>query len=163
MFKTVDECLVPVQQFLYREGHLLDSLMYKEWLELFTEDGFYWIPHSRGQKDPKMEPSIIYENKELLQMRIKRLADDKTDTYLAIPRPYTVHNISNVYISYLDSNYITVSSSLFVLEYHDEKKRLFGGKCTHKLSNKKNDLKIKMKRVDLVDCDAIHNPFLSLL
>ena len=36
------------EDFLYAEGRLLDEGRLEEWLKLFTEDGFYWIPIVNG-------------------------------------------------------------------------------------------------------------------
>ncbi len=33
-----------VEQFLYREARLLDTLRLREWVELFTDDARYWMP-----------------------------------------------------------------------------------------------------------------------
>ena len=36
--------ILEVQQFLYREAHLLDQRRFDEWLALFTTDVRYWMP-----------------------------------------------------------------------------------------------------------------------
>ncbi len=38
--------------FVIHEARLLDELRFDEWLDLFTEDGRYWMPLEYGQTDP---------------------------------------------------------------------------------------------------------------
>ena len=56
------------------EARLIDEKRLEEWYELFAEDGAYWMPLTRGQKSPTTENSLMYEDKLLLQVRIRRLA-----------------------------------------------------------------------------------------
>ena len=49
----------------------LDSIA--DWLELFTEDGHYWMPLAHGQTDTKLHASLMYEDKLLLKIRVERL------------------------------------------------------------------------------------------
>lgn len=150
-----------VQQFLYHEARLLDRQHYDGWLALFTDEGTYWIPAVRGQTDPLNVPSIIYENKDLLKMRVHRLADDRT--YQSAPRPYTTHIVNNVLVEDLKQDSIVAHSSLMVHEFRDEQRRLFSGLCTHVLRNTPEGMKIVSKRIDLIDCDGLHTAFMSLL
>ena len=32
------------EQFLYRQSELLDSKKWQDWIDLFTDDGIYWMP-----------------------------------------------------------------------------------------------------------------------
>ena len=40
-----------VQAFLIREADLLDRGLFGEWVDLFDEDGIYWVPSSPFQED----------------------------------------------------------------------------------------------------------------
>ena len=53
--------------FVYREARLIDQQRFEEWLELFTEDGRYWMPLEWGQTDPRLTASLMYEDKLLLR------------------------------------------------------------------------------------------------
>ena len=33
-----------VEQFLYRQADLLDRKHWQDWIDLFTDDGVYWMP-----------------------------------------------------------------------------------------------------------------------
>jgi hypothetical protein len=59
--------------FVVHEARLLDELRFDEWLELFTEDGRYWMPLEYGQTDPILRNSLFYDDKLLLKIRVERL------------------------------------------------------------------------------------------
>ena len=39
-----------VERFLYREARLLDERRFEEWMNLFAEDGYYWVPAAPGMR-----------------------------------------------------------------------------------------------------------------
>jgi len=59
--------------FVIRETRLIDQHRFEEWLDLFAEDGFYWMPLEWGQTDPRLTSSLMYEDKLLLTVRARRL------------------------------------------------------------------------------------------
>src|SRR5262249_44966581 len=75
------------EAFLVAEARLLDEGRFEDWLALFADDGFYWIPAAPGQNDPFNHLSIFYEDKSVLGMRIRRLAHPRA--YSALPAPRT--------------------------------------------------------------------------
>jgi len=40
-----------IARFLYREARLLDEKQWEAWYDLFTEDGHYWVPLTRGHAE----------------------------------------------------------------------------------------------------------------
>jgi 3-phenylpropionate/cinnamic acid dioxygenase small subunit len=50
--------------FVIREARLIDMHRLDEWLDLFTEDGIYWMPLEWGQTDPRLTASLMYEDKQ---------------------------------------------------------------------------------------------------
>ena len=64
--------------FLLHEVRLLDDQRYDDWLQLFADDGYYWMPLERGQTDPKLVCSLLYEDTLLLKVRIERLHGRRT-------------------------------------------------------------------------------------
>ena len=64
--------------FVVREARLIDQQRFEEWLNLFTEDGVYWMPLEWGQTDPRLTASLMYEDKLLLKIRIERLKGNRT-------------------------------------------------------------------------------------
>ena len=67
-----EAALREVEQLLFREARLLDHNRLDEWLDLFTEDATYWVPLERGQKDPQNTSSIIFDDRTLLEIRVRQ-------------------------------------------------------------------------------------------
>ena len=46
---------------------------WQEWIDLFTDDGIYWMPVMPSQSDWLSEPSIFAEDKLMMEIRMGRL------------------------------------------------------------------------------------------
>ena len=55
---------VEIEEFLYREARLLDERRFEEWMNLFAEDGYYWVPAAPDQKDPYDGVSIFFDDRK---------------------------------------------------------------------------------------------------
>src|SRR5258707_13207267 len=62
-----------IEAFLYREAMLLDDKRWADWLALYTEDCFYWVPSVMGQADPIDTVSLFAENRMMMEMRVIRV------------------------------------------------------------------------------------------
>jgi 3-phenylpropionate/cinnamic acid dioxygenase small subunit len=142
------------EQFLIHEARLLDEARFDEWLSLFTADAWYWVPSQPNQDNPRDTISLIYDDRRLLETRVRRLASPRI--YSQEPRSRTSRMIGNVTIEETapDRKACTVRSKCQVLEYRREAQRLFGSTCWHRLVLDGASIKIAWKRVDLVNCDA---------
>ena len=78
------------------EARLLDEAKFDEWLALFTEDGWYWVPSEPGQASPHDTVSLIYDDRRLLETRVRRLASPRI--YSQEPRSRTSRIVANVTI-----------------------------------------------------------------
>ena len=63
-----------VEHFLYHEARLLDTGRLDEWLQLFSPDGTYWIPLEANQRDPYETSSIVFDDRKLLEARVRQYA-----------------------------------------------------------------------------------------
>lgn len=147
-----------VERFLFHEAALLDAGRFEDWLDLFADDGIYWIPGEAGQTDPLGTVSIIYEDKPILAMRVERLGHPRI--YSADPLPRTVHMVGNVTVE-TEGETIVATSTLIVASYRDGPTVNHHGRARHVLKMGTDDrLRILEKRVDLIDCDGIHGPII---
>lgn len=149
---------VPTNQdlidFVLREVRLLDDLRFDDWLDLFADDGFYWMPLEHGQTDPKLVCSLMYEDKLLLKVRIERLHGART--FSQQPGSRCHHLLQWPSIESRDEAagvYVTRTAFHYVETRQDEQ-QLFAGWATHTLRSTDDGLRIQLKRVDLVNCDA---------
>jgi len=143
-----------VEQFLYLEAELLDDRRFDEWLTLFYPDGEYWVPMAWKQPDPHQHISLIYENTNVLKMRIQRLKELAALSQRPFSR--TCHQMGNIRIAEGDQNNLVVRSASIIVEYRRDDQRTFAGHVTHKLRRAHNSFQIDLKRVDLLNCDTDH-------
>jgi 3-phenylpropionate/cinnamic acid dioxygenase small subunit len=138
---------VTPEQFLYHEAHLLDTQRYEEWLALFTEDATYWVPLEQGQQDPRETSSLVYDDRTLLELRVKQMRHPRAHARAPLPR--TVHQVGNIVVQDL-----LVRSTLTAVEFRAEKQRVWAGLVEHQLERNGNSFRIARKRIDLVNSEG---------
>ena len=144
-----------IEAFLYTEARLLDRKQFDDWFGLFTEDAYYWIPLRPEQSRPDKELSIIYDDIDMLRVRVHWLRHPKNHAQ-AIPSR-TVHYVSNVLVEGFDEEKqeYRVSSALQVAEFRKDIQTVYSGSCEHVLRSADGELKIAAKRVDLINSQAV--------
>ena len=144
--------LAEVEQFLYHEARLLDQGRLDDWLRLFTEDATYWVPLEANQQDPLGTVSIIYDDRRLLEVRVRQFKHPRAHARLPVVR--TVHQIGNVRIHDDDGREIQVCSTLVMVEYRQERQRVWGALVEHRLRRTPGGLRIAAKRIDLANSES---------
>jgi 3-phenylpropionate/cinnamic acid dioxygenase small subunit len=146
--------LPELEQFLYREARLLDAGRYDEWLALFTDDATYWVPLEAGQRDPLTTCSIIYDDRTLLETRVRQYRHPRA--HARVPLARTVHQVSNVALleERPERGEATVGSTLVLVEFRAERQRTFGALVEHRVRRIDGDWRIAAKRVDLVNSEG---------
>ena len=141
-----------IERLLYQEARLLDQGRLEEWLALFTEDLTYWIPLEAGQADPLTTSSIIFNDRRLLEVRVRQFKHPRA--HARVPAPRTVHQVSNVLVLEDDGREILVTSTLVIVEYRKERQRVWGALVEHRLRRADGDLRIAAKRIDLPNSES---------
>ena len=80
--------------FLIRESRLLDERRFRDWMNLFTDDGTYWVPAVPGQESPHNQASLFYDDRQLMKTRIDRL--EHPLIHVQTPPSQTVHLVGGV-------------------------------------------------------------------
>ena len=144
------------EEFLYRQADLLDRRSFEEWIDLFTDDGVYWMPLKEEQQDAENYPSIFYEDKALMASRVGRLRDGSA--WGQQPPTRTVHLIGNVRLDGASgrNGEIIVRSNFTMAEFRRDVLRHHAGSYTHHLRRVGKTFRIAMQRVDLINCDGVH-------
>jgi len=140
-----------VEQFLFHEARLLDSGKLEEWLDLFTDDATYWLPLEQGQADPLETSSLIHDDKTLLALRVKQARHPRAHARLPLAR--TVHQVGNISASE-ENGEVVVQSNLTLIEFRNEKQRVWGALVEHRLRRENGAYRIARKRVDLVNSEG---------
>ena len=140
------------EAFLVNEARLLDERRFREWMELFTEDGIYWVPSTPDQKSPLEQASLFYDDRELMRTRIDRL--EHPLIHVQTPPSRTVHLVTNVTVGAGETGEVAILSNVLMVEYRLERQRVFAGRQQHRMRFEDGSWRIAVKRVDLVNCDS---------
>jgi 3-phenylpropionate/cinnamic acid dioxygenase small subunit len=137
-----------------QEARLLDEKRFDEWYELFTDDAYYWVPLTPGQPDPLQHNSLAYEDKLLLQLRIERLK--RPNAFSQKPASRCHHLLQTPEVEKSDDakgEYLTRTQMIYTETRGDESQR-YAATAWHTLVAVDKKLKIKLKRVDILNSDA---------
>jgi 3-phenylpropionate/cinnamic acid dioxygenase small subunit len=143
-----------IADFVYREAMLLDDMNWEGWLDLFHPGGHYWMPLEWQQKDPILKPSLMYEDLLLLKVRVERLAGERTFSQKPKSRCHHLLQAPVVLESDAGAGRFKVRTSFIYTETRGDLLERYSGWQTHELERVSGDLKIRLKRIDLVNFDA---------
>ena len=159
-----------VEDLLYRQAALLDARRWQEWIDLFTEDGIYWMPVLPNQNDWISEPSIFAEDRMMMEIRMGRL--NHPNAWSQAAQWGTNHLVGNLVIEAVDApadararpgssdagalQSITVYSRFQMMEMRRDEVRHFGGTYRHHLLRTPDGLRIKLQRVDMMNGQAAY-------
>ncbi len=139
---------------VHAEARLIDEKRLEEWYELYAEDGHYWMPLTRGQRSPTGENSLMYEDKLLLQVRIRRLAS--ANAHSQAQPSWCQHVLQAPSIE--DRGSITqvavMRTAFLYVESRRDDQQLYAGVAWHHLKRVDERLVILLKKVELVNCEA---------
>ncbi len=144
-----------IEQFLFHEARLLDEARFEEWLALFTESAWYWVPIGPDQPDPFDSVSIIYDDRRLLETRVRRLLNP--NIHAEEPRTRTSRIVGNIVLeddAGRDGEQV-VSSRFQMAEFRRDRQRIFAGGVRHGLIRTEDGFRIAWKRVDLINSDGM--------
>ena len=138
-------------RFVLREARLLDERRFDEWYELFAEDGHYWVPAAPGQTDPQLHNSLAYEDRFLLKLRVERLKSPLA--YSQQPPSRCLHVLQNPEIESLEE--LKTRTNFIYTETRGDESQRYAATAWHTLVETGGALKIRLKRVDILNCDAM--------
>lgn len=141
-----------VEQFLYLQSELLDAKDWQGYIDLFADDGVYWMPVTPEQTDWQGEPSIFAEDKLLMEVRMGRVSHPTA--WSQAPMWATNHVVGNIAIESADAKEVVVRSRFHMMELRRDTVRHFGGTYRHTLVRTADGLRIRMQRVDLFNGQA---------
>ncbi|TCU06088.1 aromatic-ring-hydroxylating dioxygenase subunit beta [Rhizobium sullae] len=159
--KDVTVTRAEVEDFIFQQAEFIDARDYESWLSLFTDDGTYWIPATPHDSDPEMQLSFMYDDLPTMVARCERLLAFGTAGQQPITR--SSHVVGNVRLGEPDSNGdIVVHSRFHVTQFRRDVLKTYVGGFTHHLVTTDEGFKIRRQRVDLIDCDGLHDTILQI-
>lgn len=142
--------------FVRREAVILDEHRHDDWLDLFAPTGRYWMPCLPGQTDPALVGSLMYEDMFMLRVRVERLKNNRTFSQKPLSRSHHLLQMPEVRARSDEEGRYTVWTPFNYCEYRQDEQNFYAGWMTHLLAVLDGELKITLKRVDLLNADAPH-------
>ena len=149
-----------VEQFLFVQSELLDNKHWQAYIDLFADDGVYWMPVTIGQTEWEGSPSIFAEDKPMMRVRMGRVTHP--NAWSQAPMWATNHVIGNVVIESESAKEIVVRSRFHMMELRRDNVRHFGGTYRHTLVKSGKGFKIRLQRVDMFNSQAPYDYVLQI-
>ena len=157
-----DNLLAQATELLYQESDLLDQADLDNWIELYTQDGTYWMPVTPEQTDPINHISLFYDDRTIMEIRRRNIQHPRAASKELPIR--CSHIIGNVRLNDGASDtQMTARSNFHCIVYSDNRQDLYAGTYQHDLIRVDGQLRIQHKRVDLINCDAVLGSMLIYL
>lgn len=140
--------------FVYHEARLIDEGRFDEWLELWGTDSHYWMPLDYQQDNPNNMTSLMYEDAFLRKLRVERLKGRRT--FSQKPKSRCSHVLNRPSVEAFDpkAGKFVTRTTVHYVETRLDDQSLLAATVHHYFEMMENELKIKLKRVDLLNCDA---------
>jgi 3-phenylpropionate/cinnamic acid dioxygenase small subunit len=150
-----------LMQFYIHEAWLLDERKFDDWLELFTDDVFYFMPRRRNvhRKDLAQELTevgdlaIFEDDKTYLRMRVERLQTGMA--WAEDPPSRTRHLIGNLVVEPLPNGEVQAKTAFILYRsHHETDENIFAGSREDVLRQVAGQWKIA-RRVIVLDANVI--------
>jgi 3-phenylpropionate/cinnamic acid dioxygenase small subunit len=140
--------------FVVREARLLDDRRYDDWLDLWTDDGIYWVPLTPEQTDGVHHNSHLHEDKLLRTLRVERLKSPRA--YSQQPPSRALHVLQLPTIESRDDGgeRFVLRTPFHYTEAQGDEIQSFVGTAFHHLVGDGAALRLRLKRVDLLNGEA---------
>jgi 3-phenylpropionate/cinnamic acid dioxygenase small subunit len=157
-----------INDFVIYEARLLDDRKFHDWLDLLTDDLFYFMPRkkNRQRKDmarettPLGDLAMFEEDKESMKMRIARL--DTGMAWAEDPPSRTRHFVTNLQIEDLGNDEVKANVAFLLYRTHlEHDEDFFVGSREDVLRKVNGEWKIA-KRTIVLDANVIHAKNLSV-
>jgi benzoate/toluate 1,2-dioxygenase beta subunit len=150
------------RRLLEREARLLDQLRYGDWLAMYAAECIYWVPSTPNAGDPRRQISVMFDDRRRLEDRVYRLRTGFA--WSQAPASRTVRLVSNVEVFATRHDDMRMLRSNFLIsEFWGDETRVLTGWAAHRLIRDREGWKVKVKQVNLIDCDqCIRNPSIIL-
>lgn len=144
-----------LEVLLAQHAAMLDARRWSQWMEMFTEDGVYWMPAAPEQTDWESQPSIFAEDKLLMQVRANRLLHPNAWSQAA--QWATHHLLGTTLVEQVQSSSVSTYTAFQMMEVRRDKVRHFGGSYRHHWVQQDGQWKIRLQRVDMFNAQASYD------
>jgi 3-phenylpropionate/cinnamic acid dioxygenase small subunit len=139
-------------EFVYHEARLIDEKRFQEWFDLFTEDGLYYMPLTRDQPDGRLHTSLYCEDRLLLKVRIERLSHP--NAFSQCEPSWCQHVMQAPRIESRTAELAVLRTPYVYAESQGDRQDIYLAVAWHHLTQSEGRLKMKMKKIDLLNRGA---------
>ena len=157
-----------LMQFYIREAWMLDERRLREWLDLFTDDVFYFMPRRlnvhRNELDREISEegdlAIFEDDKTWLTMRVDRLETGMA--WAEDPPSRTRHIVGNLVVDPISGDLVKTKTAFIVYRsHHETDENIFAGSREDELRRVDGAWKIA-RRTIVLDSNVILSKNLSM-
>ena len=157
-----------LMQFYIREAWMLDERRLREWLDLFTDDVFYFMPRRlnvhRNELDREISEegdlAIFEDDKTWLTMRVDRLETGMA--WAEDPPSRTRHIVGNLVVDPVSGDLVKTKTAFIVYRsHHETDENVFAGYRQDELRKEDGAWKIS-RRTIVLDSNVILSKNLSV-
>lgn len=143
-----------VEELMFLEAELLDEWRLKEWLDLFTADGCYYVPATDVAPNASPDTSLFYvaDDRFRMEQRVERLL--KRTAHAEFPRSKTRHVVSNVRIRARSAEELEVGAAVLTFRTKMGLTETYIGSYRYRLAMTGAGLRIREKRC-VLDMDGL--------
>jgi len=149
-----------VERFIKDELRFLNRNDLDSWIDLYTDDGVYFMPLDEDQTDPALYDMIFYDNKPLMRIRRENFGHP-----LSPSMEYPIRSmrmISDCEILTKDADSCRVETPFIASIFYQEM-RWYSGVFFHDLVRQDNTIRIRQKQVNLLDMGSPQGVIMTYL
>lgn len=142
-------------RFVLDEARCLNDGRYADWLSLFARNGRYWIPLQGARQDEhERHNALADEDRLLLGLRVDRLGHARA--FSQQPRSRSQHVLQTPQVERVDQDPLqfTLYTPFIYVESRGHEQLMLAGHWLHRLVLEDGNLRIALKRVNLLNADA---------
>lgn len=129
------QLITRIEQFLYYEAQLLDSLQFEAWASLFTQDGVYQVPPTNlPHADSATSLYLVNDDRHRITERAKRLT--KKTAHAEYPASRTCRVVSNVTGKLNDGGNVEAACNFVVYRSRSGRLDVFPGRSEYLLEQR---------------------------
>jgi 3-phenylpropionate/cinnamic acid dioxygenase small subunit len=154
-----------IEEFVLNEVSYLDEGRYKDWLELFDDDGIYWVAMDENS-DPRSSASISYDDKHRRELRVDLMV--RGGRSVQAPASEILHVIGNIRFPERGDDSVEVQYNEIVAICRrgggvTSEERHLSAKVFLSLVRRDGVWKIKQKKVVLLGRDVPHSDLTMII
>lgn len=141
--------LSDVTAFIFKEADMLDFKEYREWLELWADDGIYVVPIDAETENYADSLNFAYDDADMRRLRVQRLvsgtAISTQTTHKTVRAPTRFRILSQ------DGDEVTVRCAQHISSIRHGKLQTYPADVTYKLRRSGDDFRMVEKVVRLLN------------